>query len=68
MKQRRKVIRSQNQIPWKIRLIEWVETLFFLVFAVLLLLFILYILKSFMGIDLFPDFSLGIWDWLTGKK
>ncbi len=28
-------------------------------------LLVLYLLKSAMGIDLFSDFSLGLWDWFT---
>ncbi|MCG6508060.1 hypothetical protein K6U15_15045, partial [Vibrio parahaemolyticus] len=26
----------------------------------------LYLLKSAMGIDIFPNYSLGIWDWFKG--
>ncbi|MDG3088239.1 hypothetical protein P7F88_20055 [Vibrio hannami] len=33
------------------------------VFAVLSGLLVLYLIKSAMGIDLFPNFSLGIWGW-----
>ncbi|MEC9480055.1 MAG: 3-phosphoshikimate 1-carboxyvinyltransferase, partial [Pseudomonadota bacterium] len=28
----------------------------------------LYILKSWLGINLFEGFSLGLWDWLKGKS
>ena len=40
--------------------------LFTTLFALVLIGFIfvlVYLLKSFLGIDLFSDFSLGIWDW-----
>ncbi|MCQ4297358.1 3-phosphoshikimate 1-carboxyvinyltransferase [Pseudomonas stutzeri] len=36
---------------------------FFLLFSGLVGLVILYLLKSALGINLFPDFSLGLWDW-----
>ena len=35
----------------------------FLSFSALLGLLVLYLIKSAMGIDLFPNFSLGIWSW-----
>ncbi|WP_028240958.1 hypothetical protein [Stutzerimonas azotifigens] len=35
----------------------------FLLFSVLLGLVILYLIKSALGINLFPNFSLGLWDW-----
>ncbi|HBB24465.1 MAG TPA: 3-phosphoshikimate 1-carboxyvinyltransferase, partial [Pseudomonas sp.] len=35
----------------------------FLLFSALVGLVILYLLKSALGINLFPDFSLGLWDW-----
>ena len=35
----------------------------FLSFSALLGLVVLYLIKSAMGIDLFPNFSLGIWSW-----
>ena len=41
---------------------------FFIMFSTLLGLLVLYIFKSAMGIDLFPNFSLGIWTWLTEKR
>lgn len=31
-------------------------------------LVLLYILKSWLGINLFEGFSLGLWDWLKGKS
>ncbi len=36
----------------------------FLAFCTLTGLLILYIIKSALGINLFEDFSLGLWDWL----
>ena len=39
----------------------------FLGFSALLGLLILYLLKSAAGIDLFPNHSLGIWDWFQNK-
>ena len=35
----------------------------FLLFSGLVGLVILYLLKSALGINLFPGFSLGLWDW-----
>ncbi|MBB3102346.1 3-phosphoshikimate 1-carboxyvinyltransferase [Azomonas macrocytogenes] len=35
----------------------------FLMFSVLIGLLTLYLIKSALGINLFPNFSLGIWDW-----
>lgn len=35
----------------------------FLTFCSLMGLLLLYLIKSAMGIDLFPNFSLGIWSW-----
>lgn len=35
----------------------------FLMICVLLGLLVLYLIKSALGIDLFPNFSLGIWGW-----
>lgn len=39
----------------------------FLVFSMLVGLVALYILKSALGINLFPSFSLGLWDWMKGS-
>lgn len=44
-------------------LITAMFTTLFIIFSTLLGLLILYLLKSAAGIDLFPEFSLGIWDW-----
>ena len=41
--------------------------LFFCV-SLILGLVLLYILKSWLGINLFEGFSLGLWDWLKGKS
>ncbi|BFM05908.1 3-phosphoshikimate 1-carboxyvinyltransferase [Halioxenophilus aromaticivorans] len=30
-------------------------------------LLVLYLIKSALGIDIFKDFSFGIWDWFSGK-
>ncbi len=35
----------------------------FLLFSLLLGLAVLYLIKSALGIDVFPGFSLGLWDW-----
>jgi len=39
----------------------------FLCVSLLVGLVLLYILKSWLGINLFEGFSLGLWDWLNGK-
>lgn len=39
---------------------------FFIIFCTLLGLLALYLLKSALGINLFENFSLGIWDWFKG--
>ena len=38
----------------------------FIFFSVSLGLLVLYLIKSALGIDLFPGFSLGIWGWFKG--
>ncbi|MFO7705576.1 MAG: 3-phosphoshikimate 1-carboxyvinyltransferase [Halopseudomonas sp.] len=38
----------------------------FLAFSVLAGLVLLYLVKSAMGIDLFPNYSLGLWGWVKG--
>lgn len=38
----------------------------FLTFSLTLGVLLLYILKSALGINIFEDFSVGIWSWLTG--
>jgi hypothetical protein len=39
----------------------------FLFFSVLLGLGVLYLLKSALGINLLPNYSLGLWDWFKGR-
>jgi len=51
------------------RISAFMTALFILTLLILssaLGLLILYLAKSFMGIDLFPGFSLGIWDYVKG--
>lgn len=40
----------------------------FLFFSVLLGLIVLYLLKSALGINLLPNYSLGLWDWFRGAR
>ncbi|MCQ2028885.1 3-phosphoshikimate 1-carboxyvinyltransferase [Stutzerimonas zhaodongensis] len=40
----------------------------FLFFCVLVGLLALYLIKSALGINLLPNFSLGIWDWFKGGR
>lgn len=40
----------------------------FLLFSLLLGLVTLYVLKSALGINLLPNFSLGLWDWFKGGR
>jgi len=42
-------------------------TFLFITISTLFGLLFLYLVKSAMGIDLFPNFSLGIWDWFKAK-
>lgn len=39
----------------------------FITFSTLLGILVLYLIKSAMGIDLFANFSLGIWDWFKAS-
>tara|TARA_R110002012_G_scaffold45529_4_gene120925 strand:+ start:2363 stop:2773 length:411 start_codon:yes stop_codon:yes gene_type:complete len=39
----------------------------FILFSLLVGMVLLYILKSWLGINLFENFSLGLWDWLKAK-
>lgn len=57
---RRDLSRRERAIS---RLIQAGLVSLFLCFSTGLGLLILYLLKSAAGIDLFPGFSLGIWDW-----
>ena len=58
--------RNRRQLSDRERRISALITSFIIIgfigFATLMGLLILYLLKSFSGIDLFPGFSLGIWD------
>ncbi|NVK56579.1 MAG: 3-phosphoshikimate 1-carboxyvinyltransferase [Alteromonadaceae bacterium] len=38
----------------------------FITFSVLMGLLVLYLIKSALGINIFKDFSFGIWDWFKG--
>ncbi|KJH81782.1 3-phosphoshikimate 1-carboxyvinyltransferase [Pseudomonas sp. KSR10] len=38
----------------------------FLMFSVLVGLVVLYLIKSALGINLLPNYSLGLWDWFKG--
>ncbi len=40
----------------------------FLFFSILAGLVALYLIKSALGIDLFPNFSLGLWDWFNSGR
>lgn len=40
----------------------------FLFFSIAVGLVALYLIKSALGIDLFPNFSLGLWDWFKGGR
>lgn len=40
----------------------------FLFFSMLVGLVALYLVKSALGINLFPNFSLGLWDWFKGGR
>lgn len=42
-------------------------TVLFVTVSTLFGLLVLYLIKSAMGIDIFPNFSLGIWGWFKGK-
>ncbi|OCC15609.1 hypothetical protein DBT_0960 [Dissulfuribacter thermophilus] len=59
-RERRKLSRRQEQMLRSVKLAFLVG---FLTFSSLLGLLIIYLVKSALGIDLIPGFSLGIWDW-----
>lgn len=61
---RRALTRQQERF---FRRTELTALFAFLGFSTLLGLLILYLIKSALGIDLFPNFSLGIWDWFQAK-
>jgi hypothetical protein len=56
---------TREEIRFK-RLMYLTFITLFLTFSALFGLLILYLIKSAMGIDLFPHFSLGIWTWFKG--
>lgn len=41
--------------------------LVFLVFSVSMGLLVIYLLKSALGVDVFPGFSFGVWDWFKAE-
>ena len=53
---------SRKEVRFK-RLISLTLFSLFITFSILLGLLTLYLIKSAMGINLFPHFSLGIWSW-----
>ncbi|MDE3273715.1 3-phosphoshikimate 1-carboxyvinyltransferase [Pseudoalteromonas sp. G4] len=61
---RRELSRSEKR---KGLLIQSILMSSFLVFCSMLGLLVLYLVKSALGIDLFPNFSLGIWSWFKGN-
>ncbi|MGV6818279.1 MAG: hypothetical protein ACWA44_13560 [Thiotrichales bacterium] len=48
-------------------LAEFYMLMGFLTFSTLLGLLVLYLIKSWMGIDIFPNFSFGIWTWFNAN-
>ena len=62
-KNHRELSRKEKQISLLTRAIA---LSLFLIVCVLLGLLVLYLVKSALGIDLFPNFSLGIWGWFKG--
>lgn len=57
---RRELSRREREIA---RVAMMLSLAIFLVFSALLGLLVLYLVKSALGINLFPGFSLGIWGW-----
>lgn len=63
-RERRILTRKEEQMA----LIARVAFLFGLIlFSCIFLLLVMYLAKSAMGINLFPDFSLGIWQWFKAN-
>jgi hypothetical protein len=56
---------SRREKKWSLISTAIVSTIF-LIFCSVLGLLVLYLIKSALGIDLFPGFSLGIWGWFKG--
>ena len=63
-KDKRDLSRTERRIG---RIAMAVTVATFLSVSLLFGLVLLYILKSWLGINLFEGFSLGLWDWLKGK-
>lgn len=53
---------SRREARWQ-RLLLVLFFCLFLTFSTLLGLLVLYLIKSAMGIDIFPNFSFGVWSW-----
>jgi hypothetical protein len=47
-------------------LIQAVALSVFLIFSTLIGVLVLYLIKSAMGVDIFPGFSFGVWGWFNG--
>lgn len=56
---------SREEIRFK-RLMYLTFFTLFITFSTLLGLLVLYLIKSAMGINIFPNFSFGIWTWFKG--
>ena len=63
-KERRELSRRAQEAE---RMALALATLLFVTFSTLLGMMVLYLVKSAMGINIFPNFSFGIWDWFKGK-
>ncbi|NHN39597.1 3-phosphoshikimate 1-carboxyvinyltransferase [Pseudomaricurvus alcaniphilus] len=63
-KNRRQLTRSEQQISLLAKTLA-IGTV--LLVSVLTGLLVLYLIKSALGINLFPNFSLGIWGWFKGQ-
>ncbi len=60
---RRPLSRCQKELAMTAKVLMFSGLIAFLTFLVLL---VAYLLKSAAGINVFPEFSLGIWDWFKG--
>jgi len=56
---------SRREIRFQ-RLIYLLFFSLFLTFSAALGILLLYLIKSAIGIDIFPDFSFGVWSWFKG--
>ncbi|UAW99484.1 3-phosphoshikimate 1-carboxyvinyltransferase [Halopseudomonas nanhaiensis] len=61
---RRELTRREQRIS---RVMGALSLVGFLLFSVLVGLLVLYVLKSALGINLMPNTSLGLWDWLKSS-